>query len=48
MFLNRRELLMRAGTGLGLLGLSGLLADQELRRCRGERPAGAQAAALCG
>ncbi len=30
MFLNRRELLTRAGTGLGLLGLSGLLADQEL------------------
>lgn len=31
MFFNRRELLMRTGTGLGLLGLSGLLADQELR-----------------
>ncbi len=31
MFFNRRELLTRAGTGLGLLGLSGLFADQELR-----------------
>jgi hypothetical protein len=30
MFLNRRELLTRAGTGLGLLGLSGLLTDREL------------------
>jgi uncharacterized protein DUF1501 len=31
MFLDRREMLMRAGTGLGLLGLSGLLANQDLR-----------------
>ena len=31
MFLDRRELLTRFGTGLGLLGLSGLLADQPLR-----------------
>src|SRR5262245_57051174 len=28
MFLNRREMLCRAGTGLGMLGLSSLLADQ--------------------
>src|SRR5437764_7588369 len=30
MFLNRREMLTRASTGLGLLGLSGLLADQDV------------------
>jgi len=30
MFLNRRDMLMRAGTGLGMLGLSSLLAEQEL------------------
>src|SRR5438477_11165358 len=38
MFLNRRELLTRAGTGLGLLGLSGLLADQDLRGSEASGP----------
>jgi hypothetical protein len=31
MLFNRREMLTRAGTGLGLLGLSGIIADQDLR-----------------
>src|SRR4051794_31882774 len=31
MVFNRRELLSRAGSGLGLLGLSALMTDEELR-----------------
>jgi hypothetical protein len=38
MFLNRREMLTRAGTGLGLLGLSGLLANQDLRGAEASGP----------
>jgi hypothetical protein len=38
MFLNRRALLTRAGTGLGLLGLSGLLLDQESKAADASDP----------
>lgn len=38
MFLNRRDMLTRAGTGLGLLGLSGLLANQDVRGAEASGP----------
>jgi hypothetical protein len=38
MFINRRDMLSRAGTGLGMLGLASLMADQELLADDAEGP----------